>query len=208
MSSKTLRKLAALASATLVLGAFVAGPAEAKKKKPKPPPAPVGCAAFTPGEEGAEAKTSVVTDAATAEAPVVVELTAAAGMGNDLGLAGGAYNETTSVYQNVQVDTANPSAGLYVRVDFSDHHDYDLYLNNAAGDTAATSGDFNVAPGEGLGSGSPEGAWEAGTSYESVLGINTPDCGGYTTRIVSFLTTGGNITVSYWLGEVIAEPEA
>ena len=208
MSSKTLRKLAAVASATLVLGAFVAGPAEAKKKKPKPPPVPAACPAFTPGEEGAAAQTSVVTDAATAEAPVVVELTAAPGLGNDLGLADHAYDETTAVYQHVQVDTANPSAGLYARIDFSDHHDYDLYLNNAAGETAATSGEFNVLPEAGAGSGAPEGAWAAGSSYESVLGINTPDCGGYTTKIVSFLTTGGNVTVSYWLGEVVAEPEA
>lgn len=207
-AGRSIKTFSVLASAALVITSMLAGTADAKKKKPKTPPPPASCAAYVPGEEGAEAKTTVVTDAATAEAPVIVELEAGMGLGNDLGLAGGAYNETSSIYHNVQVDSANPNAGLYVKLQFAEYHDYDLYLNTAGGDNAATSGDANAAHGHGLGSGAPEGGWEAGSDYESVLGINTPDCGGYTARIVSYLTNGGTVTLSMWLGEVKVEPAA
>ncbi len=192
------RTLSVLACAALIVGAFTAAPADAKKKrKPKAP----ACPAYTPGDAGKDAETTVVTDAATAEAPVVFEATAARGLGAVL-----AYNQTSSIYHNIQVDTAGPSAGLYVRFEFPEYHDYDLYLNYAEGGTAASSGDFNTAPGHDLGSGSPEGAWEAGTDYEMVMGINTADCAGYTARLVSFLTTGGAVKLSMWLGDVVAEP--
>lgn len=170
--------------------------------KPKPPAVPA-CAAYVPGEEGAEAETSVVTDAATEEKPVVVELNAGPGAGSL-----GPYDETTSIFQNVQVDTANADAGLYVKFEFANMHDYDLYLNYADGSTAANSGDFNAAAGHDLGSGSPDEGWEAGTNYESVLGIRTPDCAGYTARMVSWLTNGGGVTLSMWLGDVVADPNA
>ena len=210
---RSIRTLSVVASAALILGAYVA-PADAKKKKkPKPPPPPPPCAVYEPGEAGAEAPTTIVTDAATAEAPIVVELEADMGLADDLGL--GEVDNTTSVFQNVQVDSANPNAGLYVKIEFTDRHDYDLYLLNAAGETAANSGVFNPVP-EGatlpppatLGSGSPEGGWAAGSGYESVTGINTPDCGGYTAQVKSYLTNGGAVTMSVWLGEVLAEPLA
>jgi hypothetical protein len=187
-----------------------------KKPKPKPPVVPPGppagsCPTYVPGEEGAEAETTIVNDAATAEKPVVVELTAGAGLGNDLGIPGIAggpsvYDETSSIFQNIQVDSSNPDAGLYATLNFPAFHDYDLYLNRPDGSTAANSGDFNIAPGEGLGGGGPDGAWEAGNDFESVLGIRTPDCGGYTARMVSFLTNGGAVTLSLWLGEIKADP--
>lgn len=203
--SRYIRSASVLASAALILGAFVA-PADAKKKKkPKTPPPPPACAPYTPGEQGAEAPTLVVTDAATAEAPAVVDLTAEAGLPS-LTVQGQQVGEKTALYHNIQVDTANPTAGLYLKIEFSDRHDYDLNLNYADGATAASSGDSNPSPGHGAGS--PEGAWEGGTNYESVLGINTPDCAGYTAEIVSFLATGGAVKVSAWLGEVRAEPDA
>ncbi len=203
ISHKTIRTFSVIASAALIVGAFTVGPADAKKKK-KPP---AGCAAYVPGEEGKDAPTTVVTDAATAEAPVVVELDAGPGF-SSLSFQGQGYDETTSVYQNIQVDSANPTAGLYAKAEFQSMHDYDLYLNYAEGSTAASSGDFNVAPGHDIGSGAPDGAWEAGNDYESVLGIITPDCAGYTARIVSFLTNGGPVTLSLWLGDEVAEPTA
>ncbi|MDQ3962575.1 MAG: hypothetical protein M3277_01455 [Actinomycetota bacterium] len=170
-------------------------------EKPKPPVAE--CPAYVPGEEGAEAETTVVTDAATEEKPIVAEFDAGPGMGS-----AGPYNETTSVFQNVQVDTANADTGLYAKLEFQNFHDYDLYLNYADGSTAANSGDFNAAAGHGLGSGSPDGAWEAGTNYEMVMGIRTADCAGYTARMVSWLTNGGAMTLSLWLGDVVADPNA
>ena len=170
--------------------------------EPKPPVV-AACPAYVAGEEGAEAETSVVTDAATEEKPVVVELDAGLGLGS-----AGPYNETTSLFQNIQVDTASADRGLYVKFEFPNMHDYDLYLNYADGSTAANSGDFNAAAGHDLGSGSPDGAWEAGTNFESVLGIRTADCAGYTARMVSWLTNGGGVTLSMWLGDVVADPAA
>ncbi|MDQ4124364.1 MAG: hypothetical protein M3134_02025 [Actinomycetota bacterium] len=211
-ASRYIRSASVLASAALILGAFVA-PADAKKKKkPKTPPAPPACAPYTPGEVGAEAPKTVVTDAATAEAPVVVELEGGMGLGDDLG-APTDIDETSSVYQNIQVDSANPNAGLYVKIEFPDRHDFDLYLLNADGSTAANSGVFNPIP-EGahlpiaIGGGSPEGGWDGGSNYETVTGINTADCGGYTAQIKSYLTPGGAVTLSAWLGEALVEPGA
>lgn len=208
-AGRSIKTLTVLASAALVVTSMLAGTADAKKKKPKTPPPPPACAAYEPGEEGAEAKTTVVTDAATAEAPIVLDLTAGPGLTSDL-TGEHLYDETTSIYQNIQVDTANTNAGLYVKFEFPEYHDYDLYLNNPDGTTAANSGEFNaaVAVGESLGGGSPEGAWEAGTDYESVLGINTEDCRGYTAKMVSFLTNGGAVKLSMWLGPVVADPAA
>ena len=207
-ASRYIRSASVLASAALILGAFVA-PADAKKKKkPKPPPPPPACAPYVPGESGAEAATTIVTDAATAEAPVVIDLTAEPGLPSTPTVNGVGFDGTSSLYQNVQVDTANPSAGLYVKFEFPDRHDYDLDLEYADGSTAASSGDANAAPGNDLGSGSPEGAWEAGTNYESLNGINTPDCAGYTARMKAYTTNGGAVKLSLWLGEAVAEPDA
>lgn len=209
-AKRSIKTLTVLASAALIATSLLGGTADAKKKKkPKPPPAPPACAPFAPGELGAEAPTTVVTDAATAEAPVVVELETDMGLADDLGL--GEVDNTTSVYQNVQVDSANPSAGLYVKIEFADRHDYDLYLLNSEGATAANSGVFNPIPegaSAGIGGGAPDGGWEAGSDFESVTGINTPDCGGYTAQIKSYLTPGGTVTMSIWLGEALVEPAA
>jgi len=213
-ASRSFKTLTVLASAALVMTSLLGGTADAKKKKkPKTPPAPPACAPFAPGEAGTGAETTVVTDAATAEAPVVVELDTEMGLADDLVLGGDAVDNTSSVYRNIQVDTANPSAGLYVKIEFADRNDYDLSLFSAAGDTAANSGVFNPVP-EGaslpvaIGGGSPDGGWAAGSDFESVTGINTPDCGGYTAQVKSYLTPGGTVTMSIWLGEALVEPAA
>lgn len=209
-ATRSLKTLSVLASAALITTSLLGGTADAKKKKkPKPPPAPPACAPYAPGEAGAEAPTTVVTDTATAEAPVAVEVETDMGLGDDLGL--GEVDNTTSVYHNIQVDSANPSAGLYVKIEFPDRNDYDLYLLTPAGDSAANSGVFNPVPEGaevGLGGGAPDGGWEAGSNFESVTGLNTADCGGYTAQIKSYLTPGGTVTMTLWLGEALAEPEA
>ena len=184
------------------LVALPVGDAVAKKKKKKPPVAPA-CAPYTPGEQGADQPIAVVTDAATEAAPVEVKLTAAPGMGSDLGI--GVYDERTSVFHNVQVDSALPSVGLHVRIEFTEYHDYDLSLLRPDGATAASSGESQPVAGAG---GGTEGGHEGGSDYEMVTGVNTPDCDGYTTEVISYLTTGGAVTLKYWLGEGNFDPEA
>lgn len=178
-----------------------------KPNKPGKPTAP-SCPAYVPGEEGAEAETTIVTDAATAEKPIELDFTAPAGKANDLVEGGAVYDGTASLYQNIQVDSAAADAGLYVRYEFPSYHDYDLYLNYPDGSTAANSGDFNAGAGRGLGGGSPKGGWEAGANYEQVMGIRTADCAGYTARLVSYLTNGGATKLKIWLGDVVADPVA
>src|SRR5687767_11775601 len=114
MKIRTVRSFAVLASVAMLVGAFAATPAEAKKKKKKKPAA---CATYTPGEKGAGKPVTIVTDAATAEAPVEVPLTTQAGLGTS-SEAGEGHDDglTTHDYTNLQVDSASPSAGLYVQL--------------------------------------------------------------------------------------------
>ena len=200
MNKKALSILV-MGSLLAALVALPAGEAAAKKKKKKP--VVPACAAYVPGDQGAGQPIAVVTDAATEASPVVVEVEAAPGMGSDLGI--GVYDERTSVFHNVQVDSALPTAGLWVRIEFTEYHDYDLSLLTPAGDTAASSGESQPVAGVG---GGTAGGHEGGSNYEMVTGVNTPDCGGYTTEVISYLTTGGPVTISYWLGEGKVDPEA
>jgi len=171
------------------------------KKTAKPA---ASCAPYTPGEEGAEAETSVLTEAATEENPVVVEYEAE--MGGPTSPFVDAFDLRSFLFHNVQVDSASPDTGLYVRTEFTDGHDYDLALFHGDGTEAASSGESQPEPG--LGAGSPEGAWEGGSNYEMLKGIRTADCAGYTARVAGYLTSGGPVTISMWLGPVVADPAA
>ena len=67
-SARFTRTVAVIGMSALVLGAFAATPADAKKKKKKKPAV---CAPFSPGEKGTEKPTLVVTDTATEAAPAI-----------------------------------------------------------------------------------------------------------------------------------------
>lgn len=171
-----------------------------KKKKPKPPPV---CAAYVPGEQGADAETSIVTDAATEEAPVEVTIPTAAGFGL-LTIVGGP-DESSHAFLNIQVDSALPAAGLYARFSFDTLQDYDLYLRDSAGVDVASATGFNpenavLGPTDGDAGGHSEG------DSETLVGISSPDCQGYTLDVTGFLTEGGDHTLTLWLGEVQYTP--
>ena len=200
-NGRTLRTMAVLATSALVLGAFVAGPADAKKKKKKV------CAAYQPGEAGAEAPITVVTDAATAEAPVEVTVTTAEGLGfSSADGPSGDQGHVTHAYANVQVDSAASDAGLYARVEFAPTWDYDAFLRTSDGTAVAYSAGFNqgMTP-----AGDPSGLGLDGTGHgghseqgaEQIDGYLAADCDGFTYDIVSAGTPGGDVTVKFWLGE-------
>lgn len=210
MKSRVLKTTALVGATVLVLGAFVAGPAQAKKKKKVKKP--VACAPFTPAEGGTGAPTTLVTDAATKDAPVTTTITADKGAGIGTGLP--TDQTMPHVYTNVQVDPAVASTGLYVRVELPANEDYDVYLLNSDGSEAARSAGFNPAPqtltgaplglehnfdGQGYGGHSENGA-------ENIDGIITPDCGGYTLDIATATGKGGELTIKYWLGDGTYEP--
>ena len=169
-----------------------------KKKGCKKP----ACPAFTPAEAGAEAPLTKVTDAATEEAPIEIPIAAESGTP-----AAG-----THVFHNLQVDSKNKDAGLYVRYEFPTHEDLDLYLYNSDGSTAAQAAGFNPFPfipnnpvfftdGTGTGGHSEQGA-------EQVDGVLTPDCGGYTADMAQYLSEGGEMLLKVWLGPATWDPVA
>lgn len=203
---KSIRTLAVFASAALVLGAFGAPTAQAKKKKKKPP-APV-CAPFTPWEKAAEAPVTVVTDAATAEAPVEVALDTEAGLGfSSADSEDGEFGTlVTHAWANVQVDSAAPSTGLFVRLEFQDGLEYDLFLRLADGTSAAYAAGSNHVQEDPLGLGL-DGTGHGGHSEvgaEAIDGFATEDCAGYSVDVASAITPGGGVTLKYWLGEPAA----
>lgn len=193
----------------LVVSGSLVGPATAKKKKPRKPPV---CAAYEPGELGADKPTVVLTDAATAEAPVVQTVTLDPSAA-DADLAGAAL-EASYDYFNVQVDTNLPSAGLYATFEFGSHQDYDLWAYFSDGTGAASSHGFQplielagqeVQGIEPANTNSNHGGESTATS-ENLVGIITPDCGGYTIETANWLGQGGELEVKLWLGEGKTEP--
>ena len=184
-SPRFIRTIAVVGLSALVLGAFVAAPAGAAKKKA------LKCSAFTPGIEGAaEAEVVKVTPKATEEKPVVIEL--------EHGMAGpseASLNEEQ--FFNIQI--YGPSSGLYILEEFSDRHDVDLYLYDAAGEEVASSGAFNMAP---VGPFSAGG--NGGSNYESIPGFPVSTCEGYTIRSNAYLTSGTAATIKLWFGEEVA----
>ena len=197
-----------LALGLIVSGALVGPASAAKKKKPKKPPV---CAAYEPGELGAEAETIVVTDAHTAEAPLANAFSL--DMAFDEGIAEiiGA-GETPHHYVNVQVDSASPTAGLYVTWEFDTNRDYDLWAYNPDGTGAASSHGFQpLIATQGAGqadqsnTASNHGGESTATS-ENLVGIITPDCGGYTLDMATYFGEGGDFELQVWLGEGTTEP--
>jgi hypothetical protein len=170
-----------------------------KKNKAKP------CAAYQPGELGAEAETTVVTDTATAEAPIEVPLAMDPSAGLFSGDVNGQANPLIShAIQNVQVDSTAPT-GLYVRVEFPEGEDYDLYLEDAEGNDAAHAGGGNQAP-EVLGDGTGNGGHSEATA-EQLDGVLTTDCGGYTVDVANAIGMG-EATLKFWLGPATWDPAA
>jgi hypothetical protein len=192
---KAMRAVALVATAALVAGAFFAVPAEAAKKKKKA----VKCSAFTPGiEEAKEAKVVTIPKTATEKKPIKIEYEhGPAGPSNPI-TGDDLLNEW--IYFNIQ--STGPTSGLYIKQEFSDHHDIDLYLYDAAGEEVTHSGGFNVAP---VGPFSDDG--KAGTNYESISGVATSTCTGYTIGSNAYLTYGTPVTLSIWFGKVVAAEE-
>lgn len=165
----------------------------------KPQPEPQACAAYTPGEQGAEAATTVVTDAATTDAPIEVPIATEAGVPEE---------GITHSFHNIQVDSSAASTGLYARFEFDYGQDYDIFLYNAAGEEQAQAAGANqalVIPGEPYGQDNDEGG-HSETDAEALDGVTTADCGGYTMDIASYFSEGGEYTLKLWLGEAVYAP--
>jgi hypothetical protein len=190
-SPRILKTAAVVGTAALILGAFAAGPADAKKKKK--PKKPAVCAPYTPAEDGAGAPISLVTDAATADAPVTVTVAADAG----LGVGGLAEQGIAHSYVNVQVDSAATATALTIRLEMPEHEDYDLAVLNPDGSQAAAAQGFNPEPTV-YNDDTNGGHTEVGA--EMIDALPTNDCQGYTLDISTATGMGGDLTVKYWVG--------
>lgn len=207
MTKRTLSVLltGSMLAVMIALPAADAG-AKKRKKKPKPP----ACAAYVPGELGTGKPSVTVTDAHTAEAPLEQKVTLAASTADiDQTLVSDAGIDVF----NLQVDSAATS-GLYATIEFPERNDIDLYLRWPDGSEAASSHGFNTL----AEASAPEPvpfdpsntrsnhAGETTPSSESLIGVITPDCGGYTMEVQNWLGDGGELTVKLWLGEGTTEP--
>ena len=187
-SRKLLRSLALLAMTSLVVGIFVAAPAEAKKKKK-------GCATYAPGENGAGQEVTLVTDAATEDKPAEVELQTPPGLGAGRDTSGPEGMNVGQTYTNLQVDSAAKTGNLYVQIAWDvPVFDYDVYLDTSDGTELANSAGFGPVT-----SGSDYAASGVGTETITAFPVN--DCDGFTADVVSATTPGGAVTIRYWLGE-------
>ena len=195
MKSRSVRTFAVLASASLIVGAFAAGPADAAKKKKKP-----ACAPYVTAVEGAaEAPVVTVTEKATEEAPVVVEFEHPASLVQEHEALPDTQDEQ---YANIQVASKAP-AGLYVKIEFDARHDIDLYLYDDAGEEVASSGAFNAAPV------APffDAGGRGGETFESITGFETAPCQGVTAESIAYASPGTPVKMTIWLGEIIAAEE-
>lgn len=197
-SNRILRGAALLGAASLIVGAFVAVPAQAKSTKP----AAKACKAFKAKTDGKGQPTSVVTDKATADAPVEVTVPTAAGVG--LSSPDGPSGDTpaggaTHTYYNVQVDSKAKMANLHVRLEYTPVLDYDLYLRSEGAALAYSAGFSVPVPAQGLDGTGFGGHTEVGS--ENIDGWPAPDCSGYTVDVVSATTPGVDVTLKFWLAK-------
>ncbi|MGH2808304.1 MAG: hypothetical protein ACRDKT_13625 [Actinomycetota bacterium] len=203
-SPRALRTISVLACAGLLVGAFVAAPAEARKKKKKKKPAV--CQPFQPGENGAEKPTLKVTDKATEEAPAVqaVSLDMSA---SDVVIV----QEPASDAFNIQVDSKAKEAGVHILFEFPERRDYDLNVWHTDGSYAARAHGFQPVLGtpaeEQLGNTTGH-AGESTTTSEHIVGIRTADCGGWTVSAENWLGEGGDFEIKVWLGAIENDPQA
>ncbi len=209
-----MRKTLTVVLTTTLVAAVWAMPADAKRKKPKKPKptTPPACAPYAPGELGAGAEGFIVTDAATEEAPVEVPITLGESLGDaDLVGAGLPYSNQ---FVNIQVDSAAAEAGLYLLFEFPTKRDYDLRVYWPTGEEVAASHGFQPGleadvedPVFGINPSNQGGnAGESTNTSEKIVGLITPDCGGYTVDVQNWLGEGGDFTLKAWVGEGVNAP--
>ena len=190
--NRIVRGAALIATAALILGAFVAVPAQAKKSS--------GCKKFVARTDGKGQPLSVVTDKATADKPVTVTVSTppGAGLSSPDGPSGD-QGPAAHTYYNVQVDSKAKSANLYVRAEYPPMLDYDLYLRTEGAALAYSAGFSVPVPAAGLDGTGNGGHTEVGS--ENIDGWPAADCSGYTVDLVSATTPGVDVTLKLWLAK-------
>ena len=195
-ASRTRKALTVLLAAGLVSGALVAGPAVAKKPKK--------CPAFKPFEpdspsgetaEALEAKVIKITDAATADKPIIMEYS------HGPALWEGATQKPIvedTVFFNIQIHSAMAAPALNVSQEWAARPgDIDLYLYDGTGTVAASVTQNTFPMPVPPVSSENHGIW----GRESIPGLATFHCAGYTIESRAYWTAGEDMTLTMWLGE-------
>lgn len=199
MKARSARTFAVVASVAMIVGAFAAAPADAAKKKKKK----LSCApATSPIEAAAEAPLVRVTAKATEEKPIVVEFEHPSSLVQEHEALPDTQDEQ---YVNIQV-VSKASEGLYIKEEFDDRHDIDLYLYNGAGEEVASSGAFNPAP-VSAGPADLSSGGNGGENFESIPGFEAAPCELYTAESIAYATPGTPVKMSIWVGEVVVPEE-
>ena len=203
-----MKKLIVVALVACLAGSVAAAPAaQAKKKKKKP----AVCAAYTPGDLGADKPTVTVTDANTDAAPLEQKVSLDQSVA-DVDVVGSGEIPSSADAFNLQVDSKAKDVGLYLKFEFDARRDYDLWLRYADGSEAAGSHGWNTIvedPTDSVFSASDEGyASDSTDSSENIIGVHVTDCSGWTVEVDNYLGEGGDFTVKAWLGPIENEPLA
>ena len=189
-----------------------------KGKKKGCPPKPKSCTPVAPAAAGKDAPALTLTDAATAEKPAVQTLTLEQRFDEGIPAAVGApgSSEAAPSSVNVTVDTDSKAPiGLYATLEFPARRDYDLwaYWPGSENKEAASSHGFSPLietqgqPGQADQSNTASNnGGETKADSENLVGILTPDCGGYTITAYNYLGEGGDLDLKLWLGEVKYDP--
>ncbi|MDQ3915809.1 MAG: hypothetical protein M3323_10865 [Actinomycetota bacterium] len=171
-----------------------------KKKGCKPAP-PAACAPYVPGDKGKDAEPIAVTDAATADAPIEKKIDMKLGWTD---FTPSQVDQHSHAYFNLQVDTEEAEKGLWAHLEFPDRRDFDLELTYPNGNQAAVSGGFNPHHPSNLSD--PGHGGESTTHSETLVGIRTADCGGYTLDVANAAGEASTVTLTLWLGEPKTDP--
>jgi hypothetical protein len=184
-------------------------------KKCKPKPKPKKCTPYDGGVDGKDAPLSLVTDAATAEAPVTAEIEVGMGLGTSSNTDNEGSGTVSHQVYNIQVDSKAKETGLWVKVEHDIARDLDLYVSGPDGVAVAYAGGTQAAPvvpptevpqvGTVHTNGEGHGGKTTQTS-EQVDGLKTADCQGYTIEVWGAGNEDLTATLSFHLGEIVYTP--
>ena len=160
------------------------------------------CPTYPSPRWAGKAKTTLVTDRATAKRPIEVTLATGPGAGTtDAGSPKEDVGEISHVFHNVIVAPDKGPAMLFARAEYLPAFDYDLFLRAPGGSSVAFEWDLNPAAVDGPSpvDSSFKGHAEPGVSQ--IDGYGAPRCVGYTIDLASGLTPGGPVLLKLWIAK-------
>lgn len=157
------------------------------------------CSPYRPGELGAGAPTLKLTEENGYFNPRTVVFDQPGGVKTGL-----PTDEATGAdtYFNIQVEPSSSQTGLWALLEFEERRDYDLILFDRKGNEIASSRGFNVAHEEAPMLSAESQGGESTNTSETLTGIRSSRCAGYTLNVSSAAADGGEVSLRLWLGPI------